>query len=113
MRGTSSFWVVAFFLFSAAAQQTDLARPPDLRDRGIGTTPKISREEASKRVTRGYALIIGISKYPNLASQSLQFAESDAEAVHNVLINQESGNFEPENVRKLIGKQATRANIED
>jgi len=108
------FCILACCFFSAAAQQSnDLARPSDLRTRGVTTSPKISREEAAKRVTRGYALIIGISRYAYLSGQNLQFAESDAEAVHDVLINQESGNFEPENVRKLIGPRATRANIED
>src|SRR5579872_1136753 len=106
--------IVACCLFSAFAQQSnDLSRPSGLQKRDVGVTPRISREELAKRVPRGYALIIGISKYAKLTGQNLQFAESDAESVHDVLINQESGNFEPENVRKLIGRQATRANIED
>jgi tetratricopeptide (TPR) repeat protein/uncharacterized caspase-like protein len=57
-------------------------------------------------------LIIGVGAYPNLpVEQHLQFSERDAEAIHNVLISKEGGNFAPENVRKLIGKDATLANI--
>ena len=63
-------------------------------------------------VPRGYALIIGIAEYQNLdRSRQLQFPESDAEAMHRVLINHEGGAFAPENVRVLKGRQATLANI--
>ncbi len=65
------------------------------------------------QLPRGYALVIGIGKYKNLggAGQDLRFPESDAEAVSRVLISKEGGNIEPENVKKLIGKDATLANV--
>src|SRR5438067_1554492 len=74
-------------------------RPIDLGDKG--------------QLPRGYALVIGIGKYKDLggAGQDLRFPESDAEAVSRILISKEGGNIEPENVKKLIGKDATRANI--
>jgi uncharacterized caspase-like protein/tetratricopeptide (TPR) repeat protein len=61
---------------------------------------------------RGYALVIGVGEYPNLvASQQLRYSQSDAEAVYSVLIAKDGGNIPPENVKKLIGRQATLANI--
>ncbi len=63
-------------------------------------------------VPRGHALVIGVGKYPRLtAEQQLKFAESDAEAIYRVLISQEGGGIPPENVRKLIGSQATVENV--
>jgi tetratricopeptide (TPR) repeat protein len=63
-------------------------------------------------VPRGYALIVGIAQYQNLApDKQLQFPESDAEAMYRVLINREGGSFPAENVKFLKGSQATLANI--
>jgi tetratricopeptide (TPR) repeat protein len=63
-------------------------------------------------VPRGYALIVGIAQYQNLApDKQLQFPESDAEAMYRVLINREGGSFPAENVKFLKGPQATLANI--
>lgn len=62
-------------------------------------------------VPRGYAVIIGISRYKNLNGNDLQFAESDAEAVYRVLISKEGGAFPPENVHRLIGGDANLASI--
>jgi tetratricopeptide (TPR) repeat protein len=63
-------------------------------------------------VPRGFGLIIGVGAYPNLPEKMrLQYAEADAEAVYDVLISKEGGNFAPEDVRKLVGKEATLANI--
>jgi len=113
MRGCGIF-VILVFTAIAGPPDSDLANKSRLRGRGIGISQsKIARDDATRKVPRGYALIIGVSKYANLPGQDLHFAESDAEAIHDVLINQESGNFEPENVRKLIGRNATLANITD
>jgi tetratricopeptide (TPR) repeat protein len=73
-------------------------------DKGRSTTPT--------GVPRGYAVIIGVSRYENLdAQRQLNFAESDAETIYRTLINHEAGAFPPENVHKLLGPQATLANI--
>ena len=96
-------------LAALSAQQP----PSNLEQRGIlrgGERPKVT----ASQVPRGYALIIGVTKYPNLSEDNnlLQFPERDAEAIHDILIKQEGGNFPPENVRKLIGPRATLANIQ-
>ena len=66
------------------------------------------------RVPKGYAVVIGISAYQNLGEpNNLKFAEKDAENLYQALISKEAGNIEFENVKKLIGPQATLANIRD
>ena len=73
-------------------------------------------EELQKQVLvpRGYALVIGVGTYPNLpANKQLGYAESDAEAVSRILLSNEGGNIPPENLRKLIGRDATRERIEE
>ena len=67
---------------------------------------------AAPTVPRGYALVIGVGEYPNLPeSLQLSFAESDAEAMYDVLISHEAGAFPPENVRMLVGERASLAAI--
>jgi tetratricopeptide (TPR) repeat protein len=59
-----------------------------------------------------YAVVIGISKYPNLpADKQLQFAERDAQSIYTILISPEGGNFKAENVKVLTGAQATLATM--
>ncbi len=84
-----------------------------LQGRGIDVEQKRQvREELSKNVPRGYALIIGVGTYQKLdPRQNLKYSENDARHIHDVLIGQESGSFEPENVRELIGPEATLAKI--
>lgn len=90
----------------AAPQQKD-----NLRDRDFSIT-KVGPDKQAKGVPRGYALIIGISKYKLIdPSQNLQFPESDAMGIYRVLISKEMGAFPAENVHALIGPQATKANI--
>lgn len=62
-------------------------------------------------VPRGFALVIGISRYQNLKGNDLQFAESDADAIYRVLISKEAGAFAAEDVHRLTGSSATFANI--
>jgi tetratricopeptide (TPR) repeat protein len=95
---------------SAAAQE---ARPPaaDTRQRDLVLGP-LTKPTPSQGLPRGYALIIGISTYKNLDDeQQLKFAQSDAEAMLRTLISQEGGAFPAENVRTLLGPDATLANI--
>jgi tetratricopeptide (TPR) repeat protein len=75
-------------------------------ERGSVTAP------TPRSAPRGFALIVGIGKYKNLTqSESLDFPESDAEAIYRTLISRDAGAFPAENVHKLIGPQATLANI--
>jgi tetratricopeptide (TPR) repeat protein len=63
-------------------------------------------------IPRGYALVIGIATYKNLPAKfQLRYPERDAEAIYSVLISPEGGNFRAENVHRLIGPQATLANV--
>jgi tetratricopeptide (TPR) repeat protein len=113
---------VLFAIFSATllavAQQPNPtaapqpAAPRDLEQRGI-LRPGAAKKVTAQMVPKGYALIIGVTKYPKLSAENnmLQFPERDAEAMHDILIKQEGGNFPPENVHKLIGPQATLENI--
>lgn len=100
------------FATLAAAQQPQPGKPLETRDilRGSPAPTKVT----SGMVPRGYALIVGVKTYPKLDAENnkLQFPESDAESMYDVLIKQEGGNFPPQNVHKLVGAQATRANIE-
>jgi len=87
-----------------------LAQSPTTRELAVEKTPDIKQKAVN--VPNGYALIIGISTYKNLdASQNLEFPESDAEATYRALISPEGGAFPPENVHRLLGSQATIANI--
>ncbi len=78
-----------------------------------GTLPDRSKpDKPPQTVPRGYALIIGISKYKLIdPAQNLQFPESDAQGIYRTLISKEAGAFPTENVHALIGPQATKANI--
>ncbi len=87
-----------------------------LKDRDLAIT-RIEKPEKLKELVvlpRGYAIVIGISEYKNLAkSATLPFAEKDAQNVYSALISQEGGNIEYQNIKRLIGRDATVANIRD
>ncbi len=87
----------------------------DVRERAIRfQEAKLEDLKKPVAVPRGYALVIGVGQYPNLpADKQLDYAESDAEAVSRILLSNEGGNIPPENLRKLIGRDATRAKIEE
>ena len=94
-----------------AQQQTDPLQNRDLSVVRLGTPEDLKKP---LRAPRGYAVVIGISTYKNLApTENLAFAEKDAENLYSALISKEAGNIDFENVRKLIGAQATLENIRD
>src|SRR5262249_25922722 len=67
---------------------------------------------APRAIPRSYALVIGISEYPNLSvDRQLLYGVRDAEAIYRVLISPEGGNFRAENVHLLLGADANLANI--
>src|SRR5690349_7249136 len=103
---------IAVWATCVSAQPTPSQQQP--ANGGFAVRPARPADLQTKvQLPRGYALVIGIGKYKNLGSagQDLRFPESDAEAISRVLISKEGGNIEPENVKKLIGKDATLANI--
>ena len=52
-------------------------------------------------------LIIGINKYQDTAFQPLQFAENDARALAQWLVNNRGGNWNASDLQLLLGAQAT------
>ena len=52
-------------------------------------------------------IIIGINNYQDTAFQPLKFAENDARALAQWLVNSRGGNWNPSNVQLLLGDQAT------
>ncbi len=63
-------------------------------------------------IPRSYALVVGISEYKNLPPKGqLKFPYRDAADVYTALISSEGGQFPAENVHRLLGKQATLANL--
>jgi hypothetical protein len=89
---------------------------PGVRDRDIGIVRLGTPEQLKMpvQIPRGYAVIIGISNYKNLPKEgNLAYPEKDAENIYSTLIGKEGGNIEFENVKKLVGPQATLANIKE
>ena len=100
------FW--GLLIASLAAAQ------PIQRDLKIERPASASELKKTVVVPHGYAVVIGISNYKNLAPKyNLRFAESDAEKVAGVLLSKQAGNMDFADVKKLIGPQATLANIRD
>ncbi len=98
------------------AAQTPPQKPPekprDLKyEEGTTTTPTPAKIP-SVAIPRSYALVVGLAHYENLpANAQLDYSERDAESVYSILISQEGGNFRAENVHRLVGSQATLANL--
>ncbi|MEP7340863.1 MAG: caspase family protein [Acidobacteriota bacterium] len=62
---------------------------------------------------QAFALIIGVSKYQNLAEKyQLHYADADARSLYEFLTSR-NGGFRPENVTLLTNEQATRGQIEE
>ncbi len=102
-------WTLA--TVSTIAQQPE---PVNSRDLTIAPPSPADKLKTPPLVPRGYAVVIGISNYKNLSKeQNLLFAEKDAESVYTTLISPEGGNFAYEDVKKLVGPQATIENIKN
>jgi Caspase domain/Tetratricopeptide repeat len=61
---------------------------------------------------RRLGIIVGINDYQDTAFQSLQYAENDARALAQWLVNTKGGNWEPSDVQLVQGAYATRELIE-
>lgn len=107
--GKIATWCGLVLAASAARAQAPQGR--DIVPVRLGTPDSL---KTPVRVPRGYAVVIGISNYKNLPPQgNLAYPEKDAENVYSALISKEGGNIEFENVKKLVGPQATLANIKE
>jgi len=111
--------MIARLLVIALAAAT-AAQTPDSPPAGQQRDLKFTREPAPPAgqpasgviIPRSYALVVGISEYPKLPPQGqLRYPARDAAAIYAALISPEGGQFPPENVRRLIGKDATLANL--
>jgi len=95
-----------------SAQDRPANQTPSPRQRDLVFEPAPGSTVSPTGVPRGYALVVGISNYQKLdESRQLRYPESDAESIYRVLISQEGGAFPAENVKVLLGRQATLANI--
>jgi tetratricopeptide (TPR) repeat protein len=112
-------FLCAAILACASAQQAPPSQqrpqPPtpnqqrDLKIEKIGDEPAPLPKGG---IPRSYAVIVGISRYPNLPDKlQLQFPERDAQSIYTILISPEGGNFKQENVHVLTGAKATLANV--
>lgn len=61
---------------------------------------------------RRLGLIIGVNSYADTAFQPLQFAETDARAIAQWLVNTKGGNWSPADVQHIQGSLATRELVE-
>src|SRR5690348_2816959 len=57
-------------------------------------------------------IIVGINTYQDTAFQALQYAETDARALAQWLVNTKGGNWVPSDVQMVQGTYATRELIE-
>jgi tetratricopeptide (TPR) repeat protein/uncharacterized caspase-like protein len=112
--------LAAFFLITAlgaAAQQAPSSSQSQKKERDLRVEtgePKTTDATAIAPpvIPRSYALIVGIANYPKLPERAqLEYSERDAQAIYSILISPEGGNFRAENVKRLIGPQATLANL--
>ncbi len=68
--------------------------------------------QISGSTTKTYALVIGISGYPNFSdSEKLKFADKDAQAFANFLTSEGGGKIPKDNIKLLVNKEATKRNI--
>ena len=106
------YWRRTLALVAWAALAAAQTQPPQKQQRDV-KVEKIEEPVLTPTLSgQSYAVIVGISKYPNLPEKlQLQFAERDAQSIYTILISPEGGNFKAENVKMLTGGQATLANI--
>ncbi len=108
--------LIAVLPFLLAAGPCGAGQQAQQNERDLRVEKDVPRSEPAVpsivHIPHSYALVVGIAKYKNLPpKQQLHFPERDAEAIYSILISPEGGNFRAENVHKLIGEQATLANL--
>jgi formylglycine-generating enzyme required for sulfatase activity len=89
---------------SAVADEPPTSRPAD---KAVGVAVRAAEKLGADR----RAVVIGINDYADARVPDLKFAESDARAVRDLLIDESIGGFKPDNVALLLGKDATTKNI--
>lgn len=61
---------------------------------------------------RRLALVIGVNQYQDAAFRPLQYAETDAKALAQWLVNDRGGRWQPADVQLVLGAHATRELVE-
>jgi uncharacterized caspase-like protein/Flp pilus assembly protein TadD len=94
-------FIVFFLCFIKLCAQID--------NRGV----VIANNKKDTNLVKGntYAIIVGISNYKNVPH--LQYADKDAEAFENFLLNDEGGKIPRENIETFINEKAVRTNVGD
>lgn len=91
-----------------------LAQPPaaPLQTRDLVRAPASFKIDAAGKpeIATGYALVIGVGHFKDDRVNALRYAESDAQEMFRVLISGHGG-YNPANVHKLIGNDATLPNV--
>jgi len=96
----------------AAAHTQAQTQPPAIQQRDLKLEKIDAPAPPPNAPAHSYAVIIGVSKYPNLpANLQLRFAERDAQSIYTALISPEGGNFKAENIKVLTGAAASLAGI--
>ncbi len=80
-----------------------LLQPQAASQKALKTNTLSGRQSLGKRL----GLLIGINEYQHPAFQPLRFAENDARALAQWLVNNRGGNWNPADVQLLLGAQAT------
>jgi tetratricopeptide (TPR) repeat protein len=104
-----TFFAVLLLIADAVAQQ----QPPPVQTRDLVRAPASFKKNAATgkpEIATGYALVIGVGHFADGRINPLRYAESDAQEVFRVLISPHGG-YNPQNVHKLIGADATLANV--
>lgn len=95
----------------ALAQQP--APAPSIQTRDLVRAPaSFTKDPTTGKagIATGYALVIGVGSFKDPGVTPLRYAESDAQEIYRVLISPHVG-YQPQNVHKLIGSDATLANV--
>ncbi len=78
-----------------------------------GPGGSVSRAVAAPRIDERWAVVIGISRYASGEIPDLEYARSDARAVHDFLTSSAAGPFEEDHVLFLADEHATGAGMRE
>ncbi len=96
---------LAILVLLGALAPTGAGQETAVSDKDLG--PRVRERLGSRR----RALVIGINDYQDAAIEDLRFAEADAQAVHEILVDPLRGGFATGDVTLLLGNQATTRNM--
>ena len=93
--------------------------PPSLaptpRETAVASVPVATRSlhPTPRREGKRFAVLIGIGDYQNPAITDLAYATADAKSIYDLLTDPGRGGFAKENVKLILGCEATRRKIVD